>query len=408
MNQWKTQVTYSRRYSLIFYSVPVLVLLAMISQEPLLFSIAILFVLFIAVNKYYLSYTAKKIAVSDEENVQVLKLFPGDDGAVKIPFENRGRLPVFNSELNLVIYDLEEAVTVKNIERLNSEQANYTAPFSIPSRIRRPFSVELTAKKRGVVQIRSLKIIVRDLLNLNKMTLEYKGRYRGEAIVYPAPLPIPGLEKVSNQQKGNQHAAFSMYEDVMLTRGNRDYISSDPFNRINWKASARKDNLQTKVYEKVTLSKWTFVINVRHPDPHRVTIENLEEVLSQAAYACQVASKQNITFEMYINIRVPGETSGLNLSPGQGMEHLTRALEILARIRRLEFTIPSGHMLYRLVNQPEKPQLILHFGKYGEEEKKEYEKLTRLGSKMVLVAEQSSEQETTGNARRADSEKIAN
>ena len=393
MMPWKKQVFYSSRYNfLVFLLTPALIITAMISQEGFLFSLSLLFILFISVNKFYLSYVVKKLSIQEE--VTTLRLFPEEEATFKIPLENHGKIPVYHAKLELLVYDSDEAIQVKDVEGLEKNKTIYISHLSIPASKKRPFTLDFTAVKRGIVQIRSIKLVIHDLFGFNKVHLQYDGKYRSSAIVYPAPKSITGLEKITRQEKGSQSMPFSMYEDVMMTRGNRDYSSADPFNRINWKASARKDSLQTKVYEKVTLSKWTIVVNVNNPNPLSVTIDNLEEVLSQVTYTCQYAVKHDISFEMYINIRIPGVSSGLYLPIGHGKEHLTKALEIFARIRKVALTVPITHVLYTMTHKAEQPDSIIHFGTYGDAEKTEYTKLVQHGARLHIVSAQETEMES--------------
>ncbi|MCD8510914.1 MAG: DUF58 domain-containing protein [Bacillus sp. (in: Bacteria)] len=388
---WNVERNYSKGYNILGAVIPVLMIISFISSEFWLFSIIFLLVLFMVLNELYLRYVTKHLVISNE--IITKRMFKGDEATLHIPVENKGRLPIFNGRWYFFLFDTDDSVQVRELDHMQRYQANYEQNFSVPALTKRLFPIHIRAVKRGTAEIRSIELEVFDFFKFNHVRLTYQGHYKGEAIVYPNPLPIAGLEKVLQQEKGDHPQRFSFHEDVMRTIGNRDYSQGDPFNRINWKASAKTNTLQTKLYEKVTLSQWTLVINIQNPDPLHQTIGSLEEVLSHAAYACQFATKQQISFDMYINIKVPASKVGLYLPAGQGKGHLTRALEMLARIRKSTVTFPMDQTLYSMHHQGRTPPFVLHFGEFTKGDERQY---SRFNSNMTRVYRVVSEEEGTG------------
>ncbi|MDQ0254010.1 uncharacterized protein (DUF58 family) [Evansella vedderi] len=367
---WNVERIYSKGYNILGSIIPILLIISFLTNEFWLFSIIFLLILFMVLNELYLRYISKNIVIPNE--IVVKRLFKGDEAVLHVPVENKGKLPVFSGRWNFFLFDSDDAIKVKEVNNIQRYQSNYEQPLSVPALTRRLFPVHIQGVKRGTAEIRSIQFELYDFFKFNHVRLTYQGHYRGEAIVYPTPAPISGLEKVLQQERGEQPQRFSFHEDVMMMVGNRDYMNGDPFNRINWKASAKTDELQTKLFEKVTLSQWTIVVNIQNKDPLLQTIASLEDVLNNVAYACQFATRYQISFEMYINIRVPSSRVGLYLPAGQGKNHLVRAMEMLARIRRSTVAFPMEQTLFTLFHQGKTPSFVLHFGEFTEEENEQY------------------------------------
>ncbi|SDY05992.1 Uncharacterized conserved protein, DUF58 family, contains vWF domain [Evansella caseinilytica] len=369
MSGWKLQRQFTRRHSVLVFSLPFLTLTAIFTNEYVLFSFALFFVLLLTVNKWYLDYACSRITIPRGNEVK--RIFPGELATLQLPIEYSGKVPIFSGKLSYFLYDTDGAVLLAAEER-SSANLREEHRFSVPPLTKRVYDLQVKGVKRGTAQIRSLELVVHDIFQFSSIHLTYAGSYRSEVIVYPEIRSFHGLEKIIQQEQGAQPRSFSLYEDVMMTRGNRKYTTGDPFNRINWKASARAEQLQTKIYEKITVSMWTIVINVKSKLRTRQTIDFFEEALSQAAYTCQYAAKHDISFEIFVNIKMPGTMTGLHLPYGNGKHHLLRALELLARLRASNVTVPVENMLHAVFQQPVQQQCILHFGAYGEEEERKY------------------------------------
>ncbi|MCT8137276.1 DUF58 domain-containing protein [Anaerobacillus sp. CMMVII] len=327
-------------YGTLFWSVPILFFIALMLKSPLIFSLGLLFAIFILMNHYYLQYVAEKTDVFDE--IEVIRMFPNDTRNITIPLENKGKLPILNGEISFTFYDYDGAIEL--VETSGMKQEAYIFPFTLLPLTRKKREIEVKAMKRGVAQIRTIEFTVHDLLKLSHLRLHYRDYFRRELIVYPTPNPVNGLDQVVQQKQGDLPRQRSLHEDVMMTMGTREYVSGDPFNRVHWKASARTNSLQTKIYEKTTILKWTIVVNIYHQDRSKLTVENLEEILSHVAFVCQFATKHHISFEIYINTRVP-KLIFIHLPPGNGKDHLLKALELLARVSKYTITTHPTEVL---------------------------------------------------------------
>jgi uncharacterized protein (DUF58 family) len=379
--RWNQEHSIPRKiYGTLFWSVPLLLFIALVMKSPLIFGLATVFTLFILLNHYYLKYVSEKTDVFDE--IEVVRLFPNDTRNITIPLENKGKLPILNAQVSFTFYDYDGAIEV--IGNGDVKQESYTFPLTLQPLTKKKRNVEVRALKRGVAQIRTIEYMVYDLLKLSSLRLHFRDYFRREMIVYPTPTPIKGLDQVVQQRQGDIPRQRSPHEDVMMTMGTRDYVAGDPFNRVHWKASARSNSLQTKLYEKTTILNWTIVVNIYNKDRSKLTVENLEEVLSHVAFLCQFATKHHISFELYINTRVP-KLIFIHLPPANGKDHLMKALELLARVSKYTITTHPIEVLKMVKKRTGPTPFIFHLGGYSQTEENYYLEWKRAGATIYRI-----------------------
>ncbi|TMW71836.1 DUF58 domain-containing protein [Alteribacter natronophilus] len=383
--EWQIEPRHAKIYTVLLSIVPFLLVTALIISDLLLASLGVFIILFILINRLYLRYLSANLTVPYEH--QVIRLFPGEDGFLSIPFTNKSRLPLVNGTWGCHLYDHEEALgKSKDDGHIPADPSSYKLNLSIPARTARRFNVPVTAVKRGAVQVRSIEAVIYDPFRLSFVRMRYQGPFHADAVVYPEPSSVPSLRTFHLQEKGHHSRPYSLYEDTTMPRGTRPYGSTDPFNRLNWKATARTGEIQTKVYEQVTLSKWTLVLNIRDDAATSRTLADLESVLSQAAFAIRFALKHGIRFDLFINVRLPGAGMGLSLQADEGRKHAMRALEILARLRHGQITIDDNRFMQRVVRSGTgAPTTFIHFGTYGYSGRFYYERAERAGHQTIIV-----------------------
>ncbi|CAG9622084.1 DUF58 domain-containing protein [Sutcliffiella rhizosphaerae] len=124
--------------------------------------------------------------------------------------------------------------------------------------------------------------------------------------------------------------------------GTRDYQNGDSFGQIHWKATARTNHLQSKVYERTSQLTWLFIIDIHTVD--------LEEKLRGVAYLLRYATKQSISYSILVNIKKFGKPSYIELNIGGGKQQFQAALLLLARIKVENVIIPPS-MFTKIVHQ---------------------------------------------------------
>ncbi|MEZ4516985.1 MAG: DUF58 domain-containing protein [Chloroflexota bacterium] len=126
----------------------------------------------------------------------------------------------------------------------------------------------------------------------------------------------------------------SLFTDPIKTRGIRDYSPGDRFRDVHWKATARRGELQTKIYDPSTGMTMAVFLNVATFPKHWMGFDPdlLERAVSVAASAASYAADVGWGVGVYANGAVPNSDQPIRVPPGRSPEQLTRVLEALAAV----------------------------------------------------------------------------
>jgi uncharacterized protein (DUF58 family) len=333
----------------------------------LLLFVGVLFLLYVFVNKYYLKHVGNKINVSiDKETV---KLFKGEDGDFSLTLKQEGRLPIINGQIRLTV---DHVVGFQNERKiLETEQIELSLPLTLIGRQAQTTMLPFEGKQRGVAKIRTLELRIPHLFGFGEAYLQYTKPVAFETIIYSSPETVGGIERIVPKNQGEYPIRSSFFEDMTQIIGTRGYVPTDPFNRVHWKASARTNQLQTKIFDKTAQFSWTIIINVRE--------RKLEEYLSGLTYMLEAATLKNIPFEVYVNVRRAGRTPFIHLPVGKGKEHLAKALELIARLSKHSVTIPFHFMIHAIERQQQLSPYVIVIGEIEENEELILSRFARKG-----------------------------
>jgi len=315
----------------------VLVLASLYMQSMLVLFLAVFFLLMVLINFFYFRNIGERLFL--QENSKKQCFFIKEKGDWNFSFENKG-WPILNAELT-VFFD-----HYTNPENEGKEPTfdlyEVRIPFSIFTNHLKDISIPFKASRRGIARIRKLEIRIPSLFGFGEMLLENRMLLEQKVVVYPQPITVKGLNEFMTAIQGNNPVPFSVYEDRQGPLGTRDYLSTDSFNRIHWKASARKQHLQTKVYERIAEKGCTISINVS--DGYAIT-SNLEKLLSSVTEFAYFAYSKQLPYSLCINVRTAGSTPFYYIPKGEGKEHLQNVLETLSSIDYRNTTFPYEKML---------------------------------------------------------------
>ncbi|WP_413301635.1 DUF58 domain-containing protein [Bacillus sp. 1P10SD] len=358
-----------------------LIFVSIYMESKLVLFLAIFFLVIVVANNYYLKKAGDKLYL---DNIYEKKhFFIEDNGQWSFIFKNEG-LPILKGDLR-VYFDHFVVPKGEEIES-NSSMYDISIPFSIFSKQTKQVVIPFGASRRGIARIRKLEFHVPSLLGFGEIILESKTFLRQQAVVYPQPIPVKGLIEKLSVLQGVNAVPFSVYEDRLGPLGTRDYVSSDSFNRIHWKASAKKQTLQTKVFEKISEKGWNIALNVSNGHSITSQIEKLISGITEIAY---YACNKQIPYSLCINVRTAGSTPFLFLPKGEGKEQLQKALEMLASISTQNTSIPYEYMLSfynrHLTSQP----FFIHTGIRTVEDNRMLLRVVQRGAKLLeLTIEQ--------------------
>ena len=369
---WHKQIIENKLQNLLSFSAWTILLASLYTESILLFVFACFFIVYDLSSKLYLKYVANDFVIEHEK--QRVKLFAGETGIMIVRINHFGRLPIINGVLrltvdNVIACDSYKTSVVKN-------QLDILIPISVAGREEIEISIPVQARRRGLARIRRVNLSINHPFGFGMAFLENNIGINHEVIIYPSPIVVEGLEKMTPKQIGNYYNRSSLFVDHTSTIGTRDYEQTDPFNRIHWKATARTTNLQTKILEPTAQFAWTLIVNVK--DGNGI-IGNLESVLSYVAYICQIATKKNIEFQLLINIRSSGKTPFYYLPLGSGKAQLSKVLEILARVHKQSVVIPFDRMLFYISKHHKLSAFTITLGPVTYKDEVIYQGFTRQG-----------------------------
>jgi uncharacterized protein (DUF58 family) len=175
-------------------------------------------------------------------------------------------------------------------------------------------------------------VVSGDIIGLYKT--EYTFSNLNWLIVYPRVLPIEELGLPPKDPFGEVKARLRMFEDPSRTIGVREHQPEDGFRRIHWKATARLQELQVKVYEPTTSFTTAVFLNVSTFDKYWYgTIpELLERCITVAASVCHFATEKRYVVGLVANGSVPHSDQPIKVLPGRDPQQLTHILEALAAV----------------------------------------------------------------------------
>lgn len=154
--------------------------------------------------------------------------------------------------------------------------------FSLPSRRKQIVTYQFKANQRGVFTFSPIKIVSGDILGLFHYSKVADAA--NEIVVYPR------YRKLIFQQRGfvgpNSYikANMSLNTDPLVVIGSRDYQKGDPLNQIDWKATARAQELKTRQSEYRRALNTAIVFNANLDDySSSATLEQAIELVASFA-----------------------------------------------------------------------------------------------------------------------------
>ncbi|WP_163971594.1 DUF58 domain-containing protein [Oceanobacillus halotolerans] len=356
---------YTKNMDYLVTAIVILALIGFIMQRSILFMVIGLFVAYLLLNKLYNHTIDKRLELKNPR--KSIRLFVDENSVLPVTLENRSIFPMINGHLQFRIDQTVDAFDyVVDHDRHRSQ---LRIPLSIIGKRKTTIEIPIRATKRGVARIRNIEYTFPHLFHFDHITLKFNPFFYLEFVVFPKPKPIQGIEASFQLTPGAQRSPFSPFEDTQSMLGTRDYQYSDPFHRINWKASVKTQELQTNVYENVVDMSYVFLVNVgtKNSFSWNEVSSDMEDNIAYTAYLCQYLTDKGFPFEIAINARKPGKVPYLHLPEGEGKTHYVHALEMLARIHQQPMMIPFHQMLHRIGHQFLKPKTVVLIGDIPEE-----------------------------------------
>ncbi len=157
-------------------------------------------------------------------------------------------------------------------------------------------------------------------------------------ISYPRSIPLEQLDIPSRYPLGETKAEQRIFEDPTRTIGVRDYTSRDSLRYVHWKASARHQNLQVKVFEPTTTLNVAIFLAVDSFQQNMqgvvqgIVNEEFELGISLAASLANYVLEQHSAAGLFANTQLADSGQPAEIPPGRSADQLVSILEALAKV----------------------------------------------------------------------------
>lgn len=186
----------------------------------------------------------------------------------------------------------------------------------------------LLCRKRGYYHLGNLTVTSGDIFGLYPRSSTYVSN--DTIIVYPRIFPIEQFGLPSINPLGETPAERRIFEDQTRAIGVREYTPHDSLRYIHWKASARHQNLQVKVFEPTTTLKIALFLVV---DSFQSGDENGFELgVSAAASLANYIIQKRSQVGLFANAHSPILNEPIQMAPAGSNARLVGILEALARV----------------------------------------------------------------------------
>lgn len=192
----------------------------------------------------------------DAEHLEI-----GETSTITETITNQKKLPLttlhvkFSTDRSLQFEDNENAVVTDCYHRNDA--------FSVMGDQKVTRSLSYTAEERGLFFITAVKLMAKDFL----MAKTFAEAVENHSFLYVFPKKTEHLQldAVLDGMLGDLVSRKSLFPDPFAFSGIRAYCVGDPRKNINWKATARCDDLMVNIYERTAEQKVKILVCL---EPH--------------------------------------------------------------------------------------------------------------------------------------------
>ncbi|HUT68320.1 MAG TPA: DUF58 domain-containing protein [Dehalococcoidales bacterium] len=285
------------------------------------------------ISKFWSRYSL--VGVSCERWLSERRVFPGEYIELRLRLANRKLLPLPWIQLDDEIpVNFTPEVSLAPSSKPGFGFLSKTAALLWYTRV--SWKQRLYGNRRGYYALGPIVLTSGDIFGFYPRSVIQP--LVDHVIVYPrifsiAQLGIPPLYPI-----GEATAELRIFEDPIRVIGVRDYSPHDSRRRIHWKASARHQSLQVKVFEPTTLLNVAIFLVI---DSFKVGSgeEDFELGISTAASAANHLIERRSSVGLFANSRLADSGQPVEILPGSSTGQLVEMLESLAKVTH-EASVP--------------------------------------------------------------------
>jgi uncharacterized protein (DUF58 family) len=174
------------------------------------------------------------------------------------------------------------------------------------------------------------------------------GTRRDRVIVYPRLYSAEELRLPAKNPFGERGSRLQLFEDPLRTVGIREWQPDESIRRVHWKATARYQQMLSRVYEPSEEPQLLVFLNVATLPRHwQGNIPELQErAISVASSLAALCTEMRVPVGLMANGFLPGSDQPIRLPAGRSPNQLVRILELMAAITPFA-TQPIEDMIWR-------------------------------------------------------------
>ena len=327
---------------------------ALMTRNPYLFLAAILLALVAGFSVLWDRYALA--AVSYTRRLGATHVFVGDETDLTIEIVNAKPLPLAWLRVEDEAPGEIDLVRGRLIHSYKPGRRVLPVLTSLRfyERVRKHY--RLRAKQRGAVEFGPAEMQSGDMFGFRyqREMLEQ----RDWLIIYPKVVPVSALGLPAAHPFGDERTLRKIAEDPLRITGVRPYVPGDSPRMVHWKATARRGELQTKVFDPSASHTSAIFLDLRTiQDFPGIVPEYLELAICAAASVARRLLDEREAVGLYANGARRTQIDLVHLPPSRRPAQWTEILETcawlsgiastpLARVVRAEMsTLPFGAMV---------------------------------------------------------------
>ena len=366
------------------YGAAALLVLGMATRQPALTVLATLVLLTAGVSWPWSGSSLH--AVSYRRRLSATRVFGDESVTLGLELVNQKLLPLAWIEVEDELPDRIEPIDRR--ATASGDPTKQLLPYltSLRPYERVAWTVTLRCPHRGAFAIGPTRLHSGDIFGFFRRD-ERTGR-QDTLIVYPHVVPLPDLGIPPRSAFGDTRVPRALLVDPLKPVGVRDYRPDDSFRHVHWKATARVQELQVRVFEPTTVTQLGIFINLDSSGQYWRGLDTpqMEAVISAAASLATHAVEERHALGVYSNRLLAGSNRALRVPPGKGPEQLGRVLESLAKLSPFAIVDFPGHLRVETRSFPWGSTIVIVTAVMTPELAATLESLRAAGHRLVLVA----------------------
>ncbi|MCL4858328.1 MAG: DUF58 domain-containing protein [Caldilineaceae bacterium] len=312
----------------VYLLIGVIALVSVLMRNELLFLISILLGLVAAAAQLWARYCLQ--GVTYQRRFGSTRLYLGEETEFAIEIVNAKPLPLPWLRADDAVPGGLHVATQQVEERPGGRHLVSVLSLRWYERVTRRY--RLQALRRGAWTFDAAHLRSGDIFgfNIQRATVEAADT----VLVYPRIVPVTALGLTARHPLGDYRSPRRVIEDPLRMMGVRDYAQGDNFRHIHWKATARRQGLQTKVFEPSANRPVAIFLNVNTTEMYYQGYdwELREYAITVAASVARHLWEFDHPLGFYTNALMPGSARHVRIRPRAHPGQLEEILAALARI----------------------------------------------------------------------------